>query len=305
MCSVKGGSETLHPLKIQNWILINNNMRKAVLAMDFNLVKTDSFYNKPLDVYTNGEKEFFMTREQIGQALEYADPRKAIAKIHERHVDRLDKLSCLMSLEKRKESPNRRLHVKSGGLQNTFVYTLRGCLEICRWSEQPKANVFMDKVWDIMEEVFSGKKKVRELTPAEDEMYKAMANVLRTTKRLVVDMGKLCQYCGANNFTSYYKKSETGEEIPIGTCGKNGADYTVYTRDEIIYKNLKISEKPLLVPINKNKAVFHMNEVCELLGVSKAAVYAFVERGQLKVIRGSKKLLFPKHAIEEFLGGSL
>ena len=44
-------------------------MRKVVLAMDFNLVKTDSFYNKPLDVYTNGEKEFFMTREQIGAAL--------------------------------------------------------------------------------------------------------------------------------------------------------------------------------------------------------------------------------------------
>lgn len=235
-----------------------------------------------------------MTREQIGAALGYANPIKAISNLHNAHVDRLDRLSIV--LDSRMEGSVKR---------KRFYYTLRGCLEICRWSQQPKANAFMDKVWDIMEEVFSGKKKVRELTPAEDEMYKAMANVLRTTKRLVVDMGKLCQYCGANNFTSYYKKSETGEEIPIGTCGKNGADYTVYTRDEIIYKNLKISENPLPVPINKNKAVFHMNEVCELLGVSKAAVYAFVERGQLKVIRGSKKLLFPKHAIEEFLGGSL
>ena len=35
---------------------------------------------------------FFLTREQIGQALEYADPIKAIQKIHLKHQDRLESL---------------------------------------------------------------------------------------------------------------------------------------------------------------------------------------------------------------------
>lgn len=30
-------------------------------------------------------------------------------------------------------------------------YTERGIMEICRWSRQPKANEFMDWVWDIVE----------------------------------------------------------------------------------------------------------------------------------------------------------
>lgn len=32
-----------------------------------------------------------MTRKQIGEALEYANPQKAIAKLHERYKERLDK----------------------------------------------------------------------------------------------------------------------------------------------------------------------------------------------------------------------
>lgn len=97
------------------------------------------------DFYKNDSNEFYMTREQVGQALEYKDPAKSIAKIHERNPDRLNPLSGVVSL------------TTPGGQQNIFVYNLRGTMEICRLSRQPKADKFMDFVWDVMESLHAGR----------------------------------------------------------------------------------------------------------------------------------------------------
>ena len=90
------------------------------------------FGNLTCDFYKNDSGEFYITRDQIGRALEYNEPRKAIQKIRERNADRLNPLSGVVNLT----SP--------GGQQETYVYTLRGAMEICRFSRQPKADKFMD-----------------------------------------------------------------------------------------------------------------------------------------------------------------
>ena len=100
------------------------------------------------DFYKNDSGEFYMTREQIGQALEYGDPVRTIAKIHDRNADRLNPLSSVVSLTT--EVGN---HTQQ---RDTFVYNLRGVMEICRLSRQPKADKFMDFVWDIMESLYNG-----------------------------------------------------------------------------------------------------------------------------------------------------
>lgn len=41
--------------------------------------------------------DILLTREQIGQALEYSNPIDAIYRIHKRHQDRLDKMSICIS----------------------------------------------------------------------------------------------------------------------------------------------------------------------------------------------------------------
>lgn len=41
--------------------------------------------------------DILLTRDQIGQALEYANPAKAIQKIHLKHKDRLENLCFRMS----------------------------------------------------------------------------------------------------------------------------------------------------------------------------------------------------------------
>lgn len=97
------------------------------------------------DFYKNDSNEFYMTREQIGTALEYPAGAKAIAQIHSRNADRLNPMSGVLKMK------------TPGGEQDTFVYTLRGVMEICRFSRQPKADKFMDFVWDVMESLYAGR----------------------------------------------------------------------------------------------------------------------------------------------------
>ena len=101
-----------------------------------------------VDVYQNDKHQYYMTREQIGAALECKEPRKYIAKIHERNADRLDSLSTVVNLT-----------TVEGGItkeREIICYSLRGVMEICRLSRQPKADAFMDFCWDIMESLMRG-----------------------------------------------------------------------------------------------------------------------------------------------------
>lgn len=84
-----------------------------------------------------GDKDAWFTRTQIGEALEYDDPQDSIKKIHRRHKNRLDLFSKWGQID----TPL--------GIREGYVYNLRGVLEICRWSRQPKADEVMDKLYDM------------------------------------------------------------------------------------------------------------------------------------------------------------
>lgn len=101
-----------------------------------------------VDVYQNDKHQYYMTREQIGTALEYTDPVRNISKIHDRNADRLNPLSSVVNLTT--EVGN---HTQ---MRQTYMYNLRGVMEICRFSRQPKADAFMDFCWDIMESLMRG-----------------------------------------------------------------------------------------------------------------------------------------------------
>ncbi len=109
------------------------------------LLTTKHFNGYALDCYVEPEYEstgdFWATREQIGQLLEYAYPREAIGKIHERNKERLDKFSSEVNL------------TTEAGLRTTTVYNFKGLLEICRYSQQPNANAVIDKLWEIADEI--------------------------------------------------------------------------------------------------------------------------------------------------------
>lgn len=112
------------------------------------VITSKSFGALNVDVYQNDKHQYYMTREQIGAALEYTSPVVAIKKIHDRYADRLDALSSITNLV-----------IEVGNhtqMRQTYVYSLRGVMEICRFSRQQKADAFMDFCWDIMESLMRG-----------------------------------------------------------------------------------------------------------------------------------------------------
>lgn len=110
------------------------------------LITTETFGDLSCNFYINMNDDILLTREQIGQALEYADPIKAIQKIHLKHQDRLESL-CIRI----KGSTQIGGDLSKSEEQERVYYTERGIMEICRWSRQKNANIFMDWVWDIIE----------------------------------------------------------------------------------------------------------------------------------------------------------
>ena len=112
------------------------------------LLTTKQLNGISLDCYrdesysSESENDFWATREQIGRLLEYSDPTDAIAKIHRRNKERLDKFSGMVNLS-----------TPQGGTQMTTVYSFKGLLEICRFSNQPNADRVMDFLWEVADEI--------------------------------------------------------------------------------------------------------------------------------------------------------
>src|SRR5699024_4197021 len=88
-------------------------------------------------------------REQIGQALEYSEPRNAISKIHSRNKERLDKFSRSGQID----TPS--------GRQETIIYNEKGIYEIIRKSGQSKADDFYDWVYELLSKIRKGELDVQ------------------------------------------------------------------------------------------------------------------------------------------------
>lgn len=149
------------------------------------LITTETFGDLSCNFYRNMNDDILLTREQIGIALEYSDPNVALSKIHKKHKDRLDELSVVTKLES-----------TDGKEYNTTLYSERGIMEICRWSRQPKANLFMDWVWDIIE-----KYRHNELQPNLQPLIDSLSILAQTITTMQQDISTL-------------KESQTQKKLP-------------------------------------------------------------------------------------------
>lgn len=95
------------------------------------LTESKKFGTMQCDFWRDEKGEILLTREQIGSALEYSNPQKAIDNLHGRNKDRLGKFSVTLDLRG-----------TDGKIYKTTLYTAKGVYEICRFSRQPKANQF-------------------------------------------------------------------------------------------------------------------------------------------------------------------
>lgn len=110
--------------------------------MDLALCKQEKFNGVLVDFYRDENNDVFMTREQIGRALEYKNPNDSIRTIHRRNKERLNKFAVSF-----------KLNGTDGKKYDTTVYNSRGVYEICRYSKQPKANAFYDWVYEVLETI--------------------------------------------------------------------------------------------------------------------------------------------------------
>lgn len=218
-------------------------------------VRNSKFGIVTCDYYGNRKGEFFMTRQQIGQALEYSNPNKDIDALHRRHKERLNKFSTTVTLRV----------VEGTRLVNRdmLVYSAKGVYEICRWSRQPKADEFYDHVYDILEGLRLGYLKLtaERSTPlwttarekgkttrnketsvlkdlveyARNQDFKHEDRFLYMNYTKLAD--KICGISGRNNATAEQLTNLTVVENIILRCVQDGIRQEKYYKD--IYQDCK------------------------------------------------------------------
>lgn len=116
--------------------------------MKLRLVKQGDFLGTKCDFYVDEDNNIYMSRTQIGYALQYKDPSNAIRNIHARHYKRLDNFSVEVTTAQIERVSKHQSEDKL-----TFMYTAQGIFEICRHSNQPHADDFYDYVYGIVIEI--------------------------------------------------------------------------------------------------------------------------------------------------------
>jgi len=137
------------------------------------LVKQEKFAGLDVDFYKDENNNIYMTRNQIGAALEYSDPRLAINKIHMRNKERLDKFST-----------STKLVLPNGIPQETTLYSEKGIYEIMRKSNQPKADDFYDFVYDVIEGLRKGELQIKTTPQTYIEALRALADAEEEKEKL-------------------------------------------------------------------------------------------------------------------------
>lgn len=137
-------------------------MKNLVLSQE------ELFHGVRCDVWMNKDREPFMTREQIGVALDYKNPRDAIKDIHSRNQLRMDKFSV-----------KRKLRSTDGKEYETILYNKHGIYEICRKSNQPKADAFFDWIYSLLDAFEKGQLIWKEKREAGKQARLSMTDSIR------------------------------------------------------------------------------------------------------------------------------
>lgn len=193
------------------------------------LITTENFGELQCNFYRNINNDILLTREQIGNALEYSNPSTAIKNLHRKHKDRLDTLSMKIKLGGFQNEPT-----SKSDEQERVYYTERGIMELCRWSRQPKANLFMDWVWDIVEKYRN--KEIVDITLLSSTLNK-MVSILEKQEERITKVESQLQESKQIEEKSTYKKPYNPWFAKMQPKYQLLEDYFNITRGQL-YKNI-------------------------------------------------------------------
>ena len=114
-----------------------------------------TFQNTTLSVI-NQHNQTFLTASDLGKALEYADPVKAIVKIYDRNADEFTpEMTALVEMQ------------TAGGLQKMRIFSLRGAHLIAMFARTKVAKDFRKWVLDILDREVS--QNANQIQPLADD----------------------------------------------------------------------------------------------------------------------------------------
>lgn len=196
--------------------------------MKLKLVKQGSFLGTKCDFYVDEDDNIYMSRTQIGYALEYKDPANAILRIHQRHYERLDKMSVeVKGCQFVTPYPNKDKDA------HTYMYIEVGIYEICRHSKQKMADGFYDWVYKTISEI---RKNGYYIATEKDEKWLGIRQETKLVRKQETDMiKKFVEYAisqGSSNAKMYYKHFTdlANKRCGIATGDRDKADQKTLLR---------------------------------------------------------------------------
>lgn len=168
--------------------------------MELKLVKQGEFLGTRCDFYVDEENNIYMSRTQIGYALQYKNPQDAIKKIHLRHYEKLQQRYVEVVGDNLSPRPR-----DLGKKTSIFMYDERGILDVIRWSTTEIADQYFDWEYDIIQSI---KKNGYYITSEKDKKWLGIRNESKEARRYETDQIKLfVEYAkeqGSKNADRYY-----------------------------------------------------------------------------------------------------
>ena len=172
------------------------------------LAQEELFQGEIVEVWQDSKHDYYMSREQIGRALEYKNPRKAIKDIHARNKSRMDKFSIVAKVKGGSNC------APLGGEQQTILYSKHGIYEICRKSGQPKADAFFDWIYSVLDALERGQLVWKERREISKESHKYLNTIIakhfpveKVQIRCINFSQLLCELVTGYKSVGSYKKS--------------------------------------------------------------------------------------------------
>lgn len=168
--------------------------------MKLRLVKQGDFLGTKCDFYVDEDNNIYMSRTQIGYALEYKQPKNAITIIHKRYPELLKDKSIELDRVNLTPTPK---HLRNN--EKVFMYTEMGIYDIVRKSNQPIADKYFEWVFTTIQSI---KKNGFYITSEKDEKWLGIRQETKQVRKQETDMIKrFVEYAkeqGSTHANNYY-----------------------------------------------------------------------------------------------------
>ena len=198
------------------------------------LVKSDKFGNTEFDIYSDN-KEMYMTAEQLGECLDYCNPRESINKLVQRNE----------YLRNAEFSVEVKMTSTDGKRYNTRVFTEDGIYEVTMLAKTERAKEFRARVRAVLKALRSG--EITTGKSLETSEYHYFDKTYRGER--VITLADFEHFTGVGRCAAL---------SCIKTNCNSGADYVVLEKGELSafkIENPSISKRFSALTVLKRSAV--------------------------------------------------